>query len=745
MKRINLLLTIFSLFALTANSQNTAQPSSSPDNTENDTLQQKTNVVQIIARSYGDSIVLRWAPADAGIWMAANAYGWNIYRSSNDDNDTLHYIDEKGVSVPLWCVNGDKPIKPMSLQEMKQHFDSTDLYAGTAAQALYGVMTYDVNKSGESNGMDLFSAVSKQYQEQTQRQFMAYLAAEYRPDIAQALGLMFVDKNVRKGVIYEYTIECLIPQNLVEVFGSSVLVPCTSFRRGPDEQMPEVRVTQLDAHRVAVRWDKNRLSGYFLQRSSDNGKHWEDVNSSQTPIWPMMPTEGTREVFGDSVANWMLNEVVYFDSLDATLSYIYRVKAFDAFGEKLDWRNSDKFKLMDLIPPTEPVLLQVRPEENTRCVIDWSVITVEPDLKGFMVTFARDMEGPWNRVSGLLDKSARRYIDTMAYRRGRGLYRVFAVDTADNVSYSGSLLNFIEDVFPPEPPVGLSGASDDSTGVVYLRWDKAKDADFLGYKVYFANQRDHEFIGCTDGYIYKNEFYDTVDIHSLTHEIFYYVVTVDQNHNYSLPSDTLRLLLPDLIAPGLCLLDGLVQTGDSVTLRWKRSVSDDVKHYYIYRKFRDAARWEVIATLSPTDVDKDGMILLIDTPTPNDKPYTWCIEAIDSAGNSSGMSGQAVAQVLPNPEVKADIKLKASANSSPKGVKLEWTCSIDYKKNYYGVIYRAEEDGDFVDIGTFNRNDSSFVDATAPAGKKLSYYIQLQLGNGRYSTPSKTVTIKTKQ
>ena len=78
-------------------------------------------------------------------------------------------------------------------------------------------------------------------------------------------------------------------------------------------------------------------------------------------------------------------------------------------------------------------------------------------------------------------------------------------------------------------------------------------------------------------------------------------------------------------------------------------------------------------------------------------------------------------------------------------MKLEWSCNIDYKKNYYGVIYRAEEDGDFVDIGTFKRGETSYIDASAPSGKKLSYYIQLQLGNGRYSTPSKTVTIKTKQ
>lgn len=744
MKRIFFLLTIMFIVmpqALKAQQQDEAgQVIVTPNG---DTVNpQGIKSVQLLARSYGDSIVLRWAPEDAGLWMAANSYGWNIYRSSSDDSDTMYHINSDGDTVHLWRLNGDTPIKPMSLDEMKRHFDSTDLYAGTAAQALYGVMTYDVNKADQSSDMDFLTLASKQYQEQTQRQFMAYLAAEMRPDIAKALGLMWVDKNVKRGQLYEYTIECLVPQELTEVYGSSVIVPCKNFRPKEDEQMPEVRITQLDPHKVALRWDKNKLSGYFIQRSSDGGRTWENVNDPKTPVWPMLPTPGTAEAFGDSVAHWMQDEVVHFDSLDATLTYTYRVQAFDLFGERRPWRSSQPFKLFDLIPPTEPVLLLVRPEENTRCVINWTVMADDPDLKGFVVTFARDLEGPWNRVSTLLDKTTRQYVDPVAYQRGRGLYRIFAVDTADNVSFSSSMLNFIEDVFPPAAPTGLQGVTDDSTGIVYLRWNEAKDDDFLAYKVYFANQRDHEFIGCTDGYIYQNQFYDTVDISSLTHEIFYYVITVDNNHNYSQPSDTLRILLPDLIPPGHPILDAISQTGDSVTISWLPSVSQDVKHYFIYRKFRDAAQWQVISTLSPRDVQPNGHIILHDAPTPSDKPYTWCIEAIDSAGNSSGLCGQAVAQVLPNPEVKAQISLQAQRNRNSQAVTLSWTYTTEWRKDFYGVVYRSEDDGEYSPIGSFKRQTSTYTDATAPKEKKLKYYIQFQLGGGKYSTPSNIVEIK---
>lgn len=701
------------------------------------------NGIRLLARSYGDKIVLRWAPLDAGVWMASNNYGWNLYRGSTDDDDTIFYINGNGDTIHDNWLTKDKAIKPMTLDEMKKKFDSTDFYAGVAAQAMYGTMHYDVNKAEQGNEADLFSVASKQYQEQTQRQFMAYLAAEIDPDVATALGLRYVDTNVKQGIIYEYSLESLIPKEMVELYGVSVIVPCKPYVRQADEMMPEIRFSQIDVHKVAIRWSKNKLSGYWLERSEDKGKHWTKVNTN-APIWPMLPDSGTVAAYGDSVARWMIDDVVYFDSLDITKTYIYRVQAFDAFGEKLEWKKSENYRLFDFQPPSQPVLVKVQPQENKRCVIEWTVSQQDADLKGFVVTFSRDLEGPWNNVSSLLPKTARSYTDTLVYRRGRGLYRIFAVDTAGNVSFSPAMINSIEDIFPPEAPRNLVSISDDSTGLVYLSWDANTEKDLLAYKVYFANQRDHEFIERTEGYIYETSYFDSLDLTSLTNEIYYYVIAVDQNHNYSMPSDTIRVRFADLIAPGAPLLKDMVQSGDTVLLRWLASVSSDVEKYYVFRKFREAANWECIATKYPADFDKDGILVFTDRPAPNPKAYAYCIEAVDSAGNVSGMEGQAVVLVQESPIVSIDIKLKASYSKDPKGVKLEWEYKYDGKKDYYGVIYRATGDGEFRDITTFKRGETSYIDLTAPEKSNLKYYIELQLGQGRHSTPSSTATVKTK-
>ena len=86
----------------------------------------------LVARSYGDSIVLRWAPQNAGVWLLANHYGWNIYRLKTDAELAANPADTN-VEVKL----NAKPIRPLTLDEMKAKYDTTHIYVGVAAQALY--------------------------------------------------------------------------------------------------------------------------------------------------------------------------------------------------------------------------------------------------------------------------------------------------------------------------------------------------------------------------------------------------------------------------------------------------------------------------------------------------------------------------------------------------------------------------------------------------------------------------------
>lgn len=721
MKRYRIIAFVFVvLFAWSGYLQ--AQQETSSTGTENNQYN-----VRIIARSYGDSIVFRWAPTHSAIWLLGNHYGWNLTCYNKDGNDTARYLNPK-------------PIVPLTLEQMKARFDTNNLMAGVAAQALYGQSVYATEES--SNPNDFTSYVFRRSQEQDQRQFLAYLAAESDPQIASALGLRYVDKNVKQGRLYEYSISSLIPSKYAQIPEVVFLVECTPFVRSEEESVPELFVRQIDAYRSIVYWKKNKLSGYYIERTSDKGKHWELLNHKNAPLYALDPDEGTRKVYGDSIAELMIDNVVFIDSLELEKTYQYRVRGYDAFSDFAPYRNSEDFEMVDMIPPTPPFLNMIIPEKNTVCKLTWEKPIVEKDLKCYVVTFCDEPEGKWQNVSGPLSPKTLEYVDKEAGARGRGYYRVFAADEHGNISYSGSVLNNIEDVTPPVAPTGLR-AMVDTTGFMYMEWEPNQEKDLRGYKVYYANQIDHIFVEASTFILPDNYFIDTLDITMLTPHIYYYVVAMDNSYNYSAHSDTLEVKFPDLFPPAVVLLEDYRVDDGAVTVRWRGSVSSDVANYFIYRKPENQNRWECIYIAHPDDVGDDGLLVFRDIPKPSSTPYNYCIEALDFSKMSSGKNGEFAVQVKGPSTIPVDIKLKATSDNA-KSVTLKWSYNYDSDYDHYGVIYRSVNGGEFVDIASFNRGETSYTDVLVNSKDKVTYYVQLVLGKGKRSQPSKTTTVTIK-
>lgn len=682
--------------------------------------------IKVLSRSYGDSIVLRWLVEDPGVWMLSNGHGWQVstFKSSCD---TCY--------EEMVFIGGDT-IRAMTLEEMQAKFSPENLIAGVAAQALYG---HSVFPTKQSPGQGFTDFVFRRHQEQTQRQFLAYFAAEQDAQVASALGMRVVDKNVKIGESYEYTILSNIPKELANIAGVTTIVKCTPFVRSIDEMIPEIQFLQIDPYRAIIYCAKNRLSGYFFERSSDNGKTWVKLN--EAAVYPSTPNHETRAVFGDYIAELMETNVILFDSLDINKKYKYRVKAFDAFADYAPEKISTEFEMMDFIPPSAPVIANVIPSENTQCTINWYKDEIEPDFNNFVVAFSESLEGPWSNISEALDKNTRTYVDKEAGKRGRGLYKVFCSDINGNFSYSNAHINYIEDVTPPKAPKNL-WAEVDTLGIMKLYWSANKEKDLRGYKVYAANQEDHDFVEISNGYLSDNEFIDTVDIKMLTKHLYCYVIAYDNNHNYSLPSDTLEVKFPDLLPPGIVILEDYTLNEGKLTARWRKSVSDDVVNYFIYRKPENQTRWECIYIATPEDVNKDGLIVISDNPKPSVIPYQYAVEALDDSKNSSGITGSFTIFVSGPSIIDVDIDLTAEANKKKNSINLKWKYEYTSQFEHYGVIYRSVNGGEYQDIYSFQRGEKNYQDSDVKSGDNVRYYIQLMLGRGKRSTPSKEVKIK---
>lgn len=222
------------------------------------------------------------------------------------------------------------------------------------------------------------------------------------------------------------------------------------------------------------------------------------------------------------------------------------------------------------------------------------------------------------------------------------------------------------------------------------------------------------------------------------------MVAEDNSHNFSKPSDTLAVPVPDIIPPGIAVLQDYTQTNESVTFTWLQSTSEDVAYYYIYRKLDNEAQWKCVRIIKPEELKPDEMIVFTDYPEPSSKNYNYCIEVLDDGKLSSGKTGQTTVRFRGASVVEIPLTLKASMNKNKTCVNLEFSYEYKSKNSYYGVIYKSVDDGPAYALSSFQRGETTYTDCHVQQGQKVTYSIQMFLGTGKRSQKSKEVTVNVK-
>jgi len=186
-----------------------------------------------------------------------------------------------------------------------------------------------------------------------------------------------------------------------------------------------------------------------------------------------------------------------------------------------------------------------------------------------------------------------------------------------------------QDTFPPEAPTMLSG-SIDSSGIVRLEWASNTEPDLWGYRVYFANAADHEFIQISSDLLKEPRFQDTITLNTLTEEIFYRVVAVDRGFGHSDYSEMTMLKRPDIIAPSAGVFTNYRVEDNSVILEWAPSSSSDAVGQRIYRSI--AGNSEIIGVFDMDTRQHE------DKGLKNGTRYSYSLESIDDDGLISDRS-----------------------------------------------------------------------------------------------------------
>ena len=308
---------------------------------------------------------------------------------------------------------------------------------------------------------------------------------------------------------------------------------------------------------------------------------------------------------------------------------------------------------VDTTVPSAPAGLHVTSRSQTSVSLDWTTSTDNITVAGYIL--ARNGK----RIGTTRDPE---YTDTGLAPMTNYQYTVVAFDDAGNISRSSppvAATTLAEpDRFPPTIPAGLHDIGKNVTSIV-LAWTASRDnVGVAGYEVY----RD----GALVANIGQPSFTDTGLAPASTHT--YKVRAFDASNNASAdsaPATATTLAAPDTTPPSTP--DGLGAIGtDPTTIDISWHAASDNIGVTGYRLFRDGVQIAVVPTTAYTD---QGL-----TPATS---YTYTVQAIDAAGNSSALSAPASAGTAPSPTTPDPTTAPPTTDPTPQIMSVTLTQTVD--------------------------------------------------------------------
>jgi hypothetical protein len=646
----------------------------------------KDNRVVGLARAYGDSIIVRWAPPNALVWESAKKDGFKVYRS-------------EGWGDPELLAE----VKPRPKSEMDASLVEQDSMAFLAAGLLYG--QFDESEITSLNDR----------KNMTENYFaMALMAAEQSPQAAEILGFRFIDKEVEVGVEYTYLISTPSLPDLSDAGMISV-----NNVNIPIEAPEGFYLTPADKS-IRLNWSRGlnigRFSYYKVERSRD-GFNFEQVNQAPIVFMDSDLAEFTTYFYVDSVG---VNDVPFY----------YRLSGGNSFGE---WSlPAERIGIaVDLTPPLPAQIYFADYQDSLeQFVIDWAPQGELPeDFAYYQIMMSEAQGGLYSVISEELDPTTNSFtLDVRGLElEGKYYFKIASVDVKGNISESTAFPARVPDLTPPDIPVSLRGFIDDD-GRVEIGWEPSEATDTRGYWLYWANDPEEEFSLISQDIIEENYFVWQVNDKSLNKQIYICLRVEDEDFNRSNTSEVLRLKRPDKVPPIPPVIQPVSVSEGALKVNWKVSPSDDVSYSLLYKRNAQNkdTTWMLLDTIQiDTGSYRDTMVKI-------DSAYQYRICSVDDSGNQSDLSAVSHG-VLPFPAdliVVSDLKVVSDAGSN----RLNWNdlpehaILKDFKHQF--DIYRSTGSGGLERINTIPAGTLSFTDQNVVKDVLYNYAIRIRFDNG---------------
>ena len=399
--------------------------------------------------------------------------------------------------------------------------------------------------------------------------------------------------------------------------------------------------------------------------------------------------------------------ITYSDTgLTANTSYSYRVQAANSSGKLSSYSNVASATTLAQ-PPTAPGNLTATAASTTQINLSWTASSSSIGLANYVVQ--RCLTSSCTLVT-IATPTSTTYTDTALTPYTGYSYQVQAVDTAKNSSSYSNMASATTLAQPPTAPGNLT-ATAASTTQINLSWTASTSTVGLAnYVVQRCLTSSCTFV--TIATPTSTTYADTALTPNTGYS--YQVQAIDTAKNSSAFSNvaSATTLAQPPTAPGN--LTATAASTTQINLSWTASTSTvGVANYVVQRCLTSSCAFVTIATPTGTTYADTAL-------TPN-TGYSYQVQAVDTAKNSSAFSNVASATTLAQPPT-APASLTATAASTTQ-INLSWSASSSSIGVANYVVQRCLTSScAFVTIAT--PTSTTYADTALTPNTDYSYQVQ---------------------
>lgn len=301
---------------------------------------------------------------------------------------------------------------------------------------------------------------------------------------------------------------------------------------------------------------------------------------------------------------------------------------------------------------------------------------------------------------------------------------------------SFAVIGVIDDQTPPPPPTNLAGMIY-GDGTLEVTWDASEATDIRGYRVLHANQADHHFTPYLGYAMPPTIFLTKIPLMTLTRKLYIQVVTQDLAGNMSEPSEILVVDRPDVVPPPKPRILDIKSTEGNISLLWSVSPDKELSSYQVWKKEELSEEWQLFLQIPAGEVKES--FLVNDHLEPTGLTYLYAVEALDSTGNSSGLTKEIPFRTVKSLMKKSPMTLSAQYDPKSFACRLQWTCNPE--GDHHFVILRGVNGKEPVEYRSVDQGLRSLTDNRIEKGMKIEYSLMIYYKDGSYSMPSDKVNV----